>query len=163
MSRHRRSLAACVGVLALLLAPAFTAPVAAQATSPLLGTWSIVWGIGNRIESGVETPIKATGRLVIVSAGDSLLATVTTLSRDDGSPPRPPMSFSGKATAGGAEFTQRSEATMNMNGDVRKVPSVAKWVLSLDGQTLRGTISRELIGVEIPPSTSELTGTKSPD
>ena len=70
MSRHRRSWAACVGVLALLLAPAVTAPLAAQGPSPLLGTWSIVWGIGNRIESGVETPIKATGRMVVVAAAN---------------------------------------------------------------------------------------------
>jgi hypothetical protein len=163
VSNRRPSFAACVGVIAVLLGSAVAAPLAAQAKSPLLGTWSIEWGIGNRIESGVETPIMAKGRMVIVAAGDSLLATVTTLSRDDGSPPRPPVSFGGKATAGGAEFTQRSEATMNMNGEVRKVPAVASWVLSLDGQTLRGKIARELVGVEMPPSTSELTGTKSPD
>ena len=162
MPHNMRSLAATLVGL-LLLASALAAPLSAQAPSPLLGTWSIDWEVGRRIMNGDVTSIKAKGTLLIAASGDSLLATVTTVSRDDNAPPRPPVTLGGRLTATGAEFRQRSEAIMNTNGEERKQVITSTWTLTLNGQTMKGTIAREVPGMLQGNAASELTGTRVPD
>lgn len=150
--------------LAALLLLAATTSLAAQSPSPspLIGTWSINWEIGRRIMNGESGSIKAKGTMSIVPSGDSLMATITTLSREDGAPPPAPYSFGGRITASGARLVRISEAVMTINGEERKQPSTAVWTLSLDGQTLQGTIAREVPGLMGGTPTSMLTGTRAP-
>jgi hypothetical protein len=163
MPHKMRSIAATLVAPLLLLSPVLTAPLAAQTPSPLLGTWSIDWEVGRRIMNGDVTSIKAKGTLLIAASGDSLLATVTTVSRDDNAPPRPPVTLGGRLTATGAEFLQRSEAIMNTNGEERKQVITSTWTLTLDGKTLKGSIAREVPGMVEGNAASELTGTRVPD
>ena len=91
-----RSVATTVVALLLLLTPTLAAPLAAQAPSPFHGNWSIEWEIGRSIMNGETTSIKAKGTMTIASSGDSLVATVTTVSRGDGTPPRAPVTLGGR-------------------------------------------------------------------
>jgi hypothetical protein len=158
MPRRRAAAAAFSAVLSLLAA----APLAAQTASPLLGTWSIEWELGRRVINGETSSINGKGTLSIATSGDSLLATVTTTARDDGAALPAPVTFGGRLTAAGARLVRVSEAVMMMNGEERRQKTTTVWTLSLDGQTLRGTLVREIPGIMDGIPTSPLTGTRVP-
>jgi hypothetical protein len=137
----------------LALAAILVVPAALSAQSPLVGTWNIEWELGRTITNGESSAIQAKGTMKVDASGDSLLVTVTTMSRSDGQPiTRPSFTFGGRATATGAVLTQISEATLNMNGESRKQRSVGTWTLEVSGTMLTGELKREVEGMmmEIP-------------
>ncbi len=138
------------------------ASLASQA-APLLGTWNIEWEIGRSIMNGEQRGVNAKGTIDIVASGDSLVATVKTLSRDDNQPiTRPSITFGGKATATGGVFTQISEATLNMNGEERKQKSIGTWTLTVSGTTLSGEVKRSIEGLDIDIPAAPVKGTRAP-
>lgn len=110
----------------LALAGLALAPLTAQAqSSALVGDWSVEITAGMRIENDEATPIRAKAKLSIVLQGDSLIATLT-VEPNENVPPRPPGRLSAaKSAANTVSFVQRSQATMNANGEERQVPVIS--------------------------------------
>ncbi|MES2523045.1 MAG: hypothetical protein V4617_10130 [Gemmatimonadota bacterium] len=144
--------------IAALAALAMPATARAQATNTLAGTWTIEWESGRRLENEVVTPVIAKGTIVISASGDSLIATVTQLSRSDGMPSPPVATFGGKTTAAGAVFTQRQQVRVNINGDQGMREAVMTWTVAADGDVLRGTIAREVPGMQVAMPPTPFTG-----
>ncbi len=134
---------------ATLFLSASPALLSAQ-TSPFIGDWSVEVTAGMRIENDEPTPIRAKARLSIVAKGDSLVATLVVDPIPD-TPPRPPATFA-TARVPGSEirFVQRSQATLNMNGDERQATVVSTWTLKVDGDTISGIVAREIEGMMGP-------------
>lgn len=138
------------------------APVGAHAqTSSLVGDWSVEITAGMRIENDEATPIRAKAKLSIALAGDSLVATLTVEPNPD-VPPRPPARFaSARTTANTANFTQRSEATLNTNGQETKATVISTWSLTAEGDAIKGTVAREIEGMMGPGMPAQpVTGTR---
>lgn len=136
--------------LALLLG---TSTLNAQ-QSPLIGTWRISYPAGMRVENGVETQIVASGSLVVMPQGDSLVGTLTVEPSED-VPARPPARMAAMAVAGPATFVAQSRATININGNERETTAISTWVLEAEGDSLAGTVSRRLEGMEAYSSGAE--------
>lgn len=120
----------------------------ASGAIPAVGTWTIEWELGRRIASGDASSINARGTLRITSSGDSLLATLTTTSRDDGGALRGPATFGGRATSAGATFTQRSQASVSIDGSAERQTSTSTWLLTVRGDSILGTIERKVAIVQ---------------
>jgi hypothetical protein len=130
----------------LLMIPLLVAPVEAQ-NHPLVGSWTISYPAGMRMENGTATPLTGTGTLVLVVQGDSLVGTLTPDPLED-RPARPPSRMAARTAAGEMTFVQRSQAQVDMNGETREATSVSTWVLRADGDALTGTVQRRLEGLE---------------
>lgn len=138
------------------------APLSARAqSSSLVGDWSIDLTVGMRIENEEATPIRAKAKLSIALLGDSLVATLTVEPTADVAP-RPPARFAAAKTAANAvNFTQRSEATLNANGQETKATVISTWALTADGDAIKGTVSREIEGMMAPPMPAQpVSGTR---
>lgn len=120
------------------------APLAAQAPS-FVGSWQLSYPRGKTIENGEETTIWGTGVLTVVSQGDSLIGTLVAEPTPD-LPPRPPARLAAAATKGEATFRSRTEATMSRNGSESTVKVVSTWKFTVRGDSLVGTVARELEG-----------------
>ena len=120
------------------------APLAAQAPS-FVGTWQLSYPRGTTMENGEATIIWGKGVLTVVSQGDSLIGTLVGEPVPD-LPPRPPARLAAAATAGEATFLSRTEATMNRNGNESTVIVLSTWKLAVRGDSLVGTVARELVG-----------------
>jgi len=125
----------------------FAASSLAAQQSPLVGTWKVVYPAGRTIDNGIETQIVATGSLVVVSTGDSLIGTLTVQPSAE-VPARPPARMAARAGAGPATFVAQTKATININGNERETTAVSTWVLVAKGDSLSGTVSRRLEGME---------------
>lgn len=127
-----------------------TIPALSLAQShPLVGSWNLELVAGQRVENGSVTPILATATLVVVAAGDSLIGTLT-VAPIEGAPQRPPARLAGKRVDGTMTFVSRTEGTMQMNGESRTIEAISTWTLSVTGDTVEGTVAREIIGVSMP-------------
>lgn len=145
----------------LCLIALYAAPLAAQAPS-FAGTWQLTYPRGKTIENGEETIIWGTGVLTIVSQGDSLIGTLVGDPTPD-VPPRPPARLAARTTAGEATFLSRTQATMNRNGNESTVTMVSTWTLAVRGDSLVGTVARELEGYDTggaPPPAEAVKGAR---
>lgn len=125
-------------------------PTLANAQShPLVGKWNVELVAGQRIENGVSTMVTTTGTLDVVLQGDSLIATLTVVPIE-GSPQRSPSRLAGKRVDGTMTFISRSEGMINANGEMQSFQAISTWSLKSSGDTLEGSVSRELVGVSIP-------------
>jgi len=125
-----------------------TSALSAQQQS-LVGTWNLSYPAGMRIENGEATPLMATGVLTVMTTDDSLIGNLTTNPSDD-IPERPPTRLAGVATgAGETTFVSRSEARLNINGEVQKATVVSSWKLGVTGDSLAGTVERKIDGFDM--------------
>lgn len=147
-------------VLLCLLA-LHAAPLSAQAPS-FVGSWQLTYPRGKTIENGEATTIWGKGVLTIVSKGDSLIGTLVGDPVPD-LPPRPPARLAAAATKGEANFVSRTEATMNQNGNESTVTVVSSWKLVVRGDSLVGTVAREVEGFDTggaAPPAEEVKGSR---
>jgi hypothetical protein len=133
-------------------------PLFAQA-NPLVGKWRIEYERGRRIENGAPTSIMGTGTIAIVTRGDSLVATLESGPRPDGSP-TPPATFSGRSTTDGTVFVQKANVQVNQNGEVRSVEITLTWTLNASGDALTGTLLRTMPMLPEGQSPTPVTGTR---
>ena len=140
-----------VSLLALLL----TAPglVAAQ-SRPLVGSWDVTVPTGVRIEDGESTPIFAKGLLNVSAEGDSLIGMLK-VEPPAGMPARPIAHLAAQLGTGQVVFIQHSTATINTNGVKSEYPVTNTYTLDAAGDTLTGTVSRAIEGLESPMSTPQ--------
>ncbi len=126
------------------------APFGVQAQAhPIVGAWDIEYAAGMRVENGEPKPVMAKGRMTVVTLGDSLIATVKTVA-PEGMPARPDLRLATKAAPGQVTFIYRSQARVNMNGEESVRESVTTWLLDANGDTLTGTMARQISGGELP-------------
>ncbi len=133
--------------LVVLLACA-TLPLAGQ--HPLAGSWKLSYAVGARMDNGVRTEITGTGTLMLRLEGDSLVGELVT-DPMEGYPQRPPIRMAGRASGGTVSLISRSTGKVNMNGDEHDVTAISTWTLAVRGDSVSGTVSRELEGVDLPP------------
>lgn len=132
----------------------------AQSTAPLIGTWDIEYQRGQRIENGEVTAVMGKAVMLIAPSGDSLLATLKQSPRPDGTPV-PDAIIGGRVSNGSAVFVQKLSAQMNMNGDVRTVDGKATWTLQATGDTLSGSVLREIPMMPVAAEPSPVKGTRA--
>lgn len=130
-------------VLALSLC---TTALSAQ-QPPLVGAWQLSFPSGMRVENGVQSLTMATGVLTVTVKGDSLVGELVT-DPSPGSSPRPPGHLAAKAIGGYAVFISRSKATVNIHGGEREVTMLSTWRLRARGDSLTGTVEREIEGFD---------------
>jgi hypothetical protein len=131
----------------LIALTATSTGLAAQAPA-FAGTWQVSYPRGTRVENGEATVLWGTGVLSFVTQGDSLIGTLTGDPAPD-MPPRPPARLAGMASTGEATFVSYSEATLNMNGDMKTATVVSTWNLTVKGDSLVGTVARKLQGYDM--------------
>jgi hypothetical protein len=132
-------------------------PARAQVTNPLVGSWTITYERGRRVENGEVTPIMAEGKLQIAVSGDSLVATLTAGPRPDGTVP-PPASFGGRIAGDSAVFAQTQTVQVNLNGEMSSREVSMTWALRASGDALSGTLLRELPGMPEAASPTPVKG-----
>lgn len=139
-------LVVAVSILALT---SWAGPVQAQGAHPLVGAWNVSIPAGTRIENGVPSVIRGTGKLTVELVGDSLVVLLA-VDPVEGMPARPPVRFAAKAGPGAVEFIHRSSAHININGNEQDAVSISTWSLSATGDALTGSVSRRVEGFEMP-------------
>lgn len=146
---------------ALLIAPLLlpNRAATAQIPHPLVGRWSVEYERGRRIENGETTPIMGTGRFTIEQRGDSLVAVFEAGQRPDGTVP-PPVTLTAPATAPEVTFTQQQLATITINGEQQERRVTLTWTLTASGDTLVGTLRREMPALPEPLPPTPVTGTR---
>lgn len=138
------------------------APLTAQAQSAFTGRWDIAFVGGMRMENDESTPIMVKGLLTITETADSLIATLK-VTPPEGMPERPASRFAAAKPSGSAvSFVQRSQATLNTNGEERTVTAISNWSFTVTGDALTGTVTRELEGMMGGMPASPVTGTRAP-
>ena len=131
-----------------------------QAQQELTGTWEITYAAGARIENGSRTVITAKGQLTIETQGDSLIATLVPDSLP-GTPRRPPVRMTGPKSAAPYTFVAHTRANLNINGEQRETNATATWLLTVKGDSLTGTVEREIEGLMIEsPGPEPVSGTR---
>ena len=144
-------------VATLLLA----APMAqAQGTASSVGTWKIEYARGQRMQNDVLTPVMGTGTLVIVAKGDSLMGTLETGPRPDGTV-APPSQLLGVKTADGARLVQKRQVSVSMNGEQSTVEMTITWELHVTGDAISGSLSAVSANGELPPLDGPVKGTRA--
>lgn len=133
----------------------------AQDKPAVVGSWTIDYELGRRIENDVVTPIHAKGLLTITQDGDSLIAALKVDSRSDGQRVPNPTTFGGKKTMAGAVFTQKQQVRMNRNGEESTLDITVTWTVSADGSDLKGTIARSGAGMPESMEPAQLTGKRA--
>lgn len=131
----------------LLCLLAFNATALSAQAPAFVGTWDLSYPRGKTIENGEETIIWGKGVLTIVAQGDSLIGTLVGEPIPN-LPPRPPARLAAAATAGETTFHARTDAIMNQNGNERAVIVVSTWQLVVRGDSLVGTVAREVEGYD---------------
>jgi hypothetical protein len=131
--------------LILLLLVACASSLAAQ--QRLVGVWEVSYMAGMRVENGVETSIPGSGVLTITAQGDSLVGELVSNPLPD-RPARPPLRLAALAGGKQATFVSRSKATVRRNGAESDVTVISTWTLAAQGDSLRGTVERNLEGFE---------------
>lgn len=142
---------------------AFAVPAVAQAQDKpaVVGSWTIDYEAGRRMENDVVTSIRANALLTITQDGDSLIAALKVNSRTDGARLPNPTTFGGKKTMAGAVFTQKQQVRMNRNGEESTLDLVVTWTVSVDGTELKGTIARSGPGLPEGMEPATLTGKRA--
>lgn len=129
-------------------------------THPLVGEWEMQLPGAVRMENGQQTITYVKGTLEVVLQGDSLIATLAS-EPVEGRPPRPPARLAAKAASGSVSFTQRSEATMNMNGEEVKRTSLSTYVFTATADELKGTITRSIEGLDMAMAPVDISGKRT--
>ena len=126
----------------------------------VVGAWDIEYARGQRVENGEVTNMMAKGRIVIAISGDSLVATLDQPPRPDGSAV-PRAVLGGRIVDGKATFVQKQTAQINLNGDVQSRTVMVTWSMTAAGDTLTGTVDRNMPGMEMMKvDPAPLTGTR---
>lgn len=136
---------------AFMCALLFTAaPLAAQESSSLVGTWRVTFPVMMKMENGVITPTMGDGTLTISSSGDSLIGKLETDSIPD-TPPRPVLQLSGKPAGNTVSLMARGKATLSLNGGAtqREAVSISTWAVTAAGDSLTGTLDRRMEGMSL--------------
>ena len=136
-----------------------TAPAASAQGNPLAGRWTVEYQRGMRNENGEMTPIMGTATLALEQRGDSLVGTLTPAAGDQGNAP-PAQPFAAKAGANGATFVVKTQARLNMNGEVVMKDMTLTWELSASGDALSGTMQRAIEGADFPSEPAPVKGTR---
>lgn len=127
--------------------------------NPIVGTWTVSYAGGTRVENGVATTLTATGKLVVQLEGDSLVARLIPDPIEGRSRPEARMVAPGGA--GTAVFVQRGTARVNINGEEKEVATISTWTLTAKGDALDGTVERRLEGMDTPTRGPQpVTGTR---
>ncbi len=126
----------------------------------MVGVWSVSFAAGMRNEGGVETPIMQSGSLKITAEGDSLVVVMTMLP-PPGMAPRPASRMAALASATPAVFVLTSQAKLNMNGEEMTRTATSTFSLKASGDSLSGTLTRVIEGIDFPSSPMPVTGTRS--
>lgn len=134
------------------------APLAAQ-DSELVGTWRVNFAVMVRVENGATTPVIGGGTLTIAASGDSLIGTLNTDSIPN-EPMRPVVQMGGKPKGNTVSLTARGKATINMNGNEREMVSLSTWAVTATGDSLTGTLNRQIQGLGMGPGAQPVTGTR---
>jgi nicotinamide riboside kinase len=129
-------------------------------THPLVGSWEMQLPGAVRMENGEQTITYVKGSLEVVLQGDSLIATLAS-EPVEGRPARPPARIAAKAATGPVTFTQRSEATLNMNGEEVKRTSVSTYVFTVTADDLKGTITRSIEGLDVAMAPVDISGKRT--
>jgi hypothetical protein len=116
--------------------------------NPIVGTWKVTFAAGTRIENGTPTTITGTGKLIVQVQGDSLIARLIPDPIEGAA--RPEARLAAAGGAGKVTFTQRGQAQVNMNGEVKEVTSISTWTLTAQGDALEGTVERRIEGMDMP-------------
>lgn len=144
---------------ALALGLTITAPAASAQGHPLAGRWSVEYQRGVRNENGELTPIMGAATLTLEQRGDSLVGTLVPAAGDQGNA-SPAQLFAARAAANGATFVVKSQAQINMNGEISTREMTLTWELSASGDTLSGTMSRVVQDTDVSSSPSPVKGTR---
>lgn len=131
----------------IVFALSLGATTLAAQEAPLVGAWQLSFPSGMRVENGVQSLTMATGVLTLRTKGDSLVGELIT-DPPPGSSPRPPLQLAAKAGAGDAVFLSRSKAKVNIHGGEREITMLSTWRLRAKGDSLTGTVERELEGLD---------------
>jgi len=143
----------------LALGLVIAAPVASAQGHPLAGRWTVEYQRGMRHENGEMTPIMGTATLTLEQRGDSLVGTLAPAGDDQGNAP-PAQQFAAKGSASGATFVVKSQARLNMNGDIVMKDVTLTWELSASGDALSGTVKRVMQDAEFSAEPSPVKGTR---
>lgn len=153
MSGRSRSRWILTAVLVAASGPASAQP------NPIVGTWSVSYVAGTRMENGAATNIPGTGKLIVQVQGDSLIARLVP-DPIEGTP-RPESRMAAKTGAGTVVFVQRGAARLNINGEQKEVTSISTWTLTAKGDALDGTLERRIEGMDTPTRGPQpVTGTR---
>ncbi|WP_411279688.1 hypothetical protein [Gemmatimonas sp.] len=149
-----------LATLLLAISALSAASLCAQPANPLVGTWTVEYEMGRRVEDGQVTSITGTGTLKVEASGDSLVGLLQAPLRPDGSVV-PVATLGGRAAKGTAVLNQKASATMNMNGEITTIEVTVTWTLQASGDTLTGTLLRALPpGIPAAAEPSPVTGTR---
>lgn len=130
----------------LMLLAAFLLPSVEHAQShPLVGTWNVTVPVGMRITGGEPEYLTTTGVLTVSSTADSLIAMLK-LEPLEGRPARPASRLAARLASGKVSFTSVSSAQVSVNGDAVAQQATSTYVFEATGETLIGTVSREIPG-----------------
>jgi hypothetical protein len=143
-----------------VLATTAVAPPAAAQASPIVGTWELEYERGRSIENGVATPIMGKGTMTIAAQGDSLVATLQSGPRPDGSVP-PLATFGGRLTGQRAVLVHQTTMTVNLNGESRTAEVSLTWSLEASGNAISGTLVREASGFPGAAEPTPVKGTRA--
>lgn len=125
------------------------APLGAQSAAEV-GVWRITFPVKVQMQNDVVTPVMGGATLTISASGDSLLGNLV-VDSIPGEALRPPQVLGGKSTGKEVVLTGRSQATLNMNGNLREATSVSTWTLRTVGDSISGTVNRSIEGMAMPP------------
>ncbi len=148
-----------VAALAFALEMGLTAPAAhAQAVVPF-GTWNIEYERGRRVENDEVTPIMGKATITISKSADTVVAMLQTAPGADGKA-NPPARLIGNVTPSGVVFVQKQTVQINLNGDVSPRDITLTWTLTSSGDTMTGTLARDMPGAPIAMEPGPVKGTR---
>lgn len=134
---------------AMLIAGSAALSTLSAQSSALLGKWTIEYERGRRVENDEVTPIMGSGTLTIAVQADSVIATLESGPRPDGSA-APPTRIAGKLTPDGATLVNKQVVTLNMNGEMMTREVTLTWKLQASGDALSGTLARTMADMQEP-------------
>jgi hypothetical protein len=145
--------------LVAIVSLALTAPaVYAQAAVPL-GTWNIEYERGRRVENDEVTPIMGKATITISKSADTVVAMLQTAPGADGKA-TPPARLIGNVTPAGVVFVQKQTVQINLNGDLSPRDITMTWTLTSSGDTMTGTLARDMPGAPIAMEPGPVKGTR---
>ncbi len=128
-------------LIAGLTAVVVAMPLAAQ--DAMVGTWRVTYPAGTRIENGEQSAIMGTGRLRIVTRGDSLVGEFVADPVPD-LPARGPTRLVGRAGQGRVALVAHQAVFVEVNGEQRPVRFSSTWEMEAKGDSLLGTLSHHV-------------------
>lgn len=144
---------------ALVLGLTVAAATASAQANPLVGRWTVEYQRGMRNENGEMTPIMGTATLTLEQRGDSLVGSLAPAAGDQGNAP-PAQPFAARAGVGGTTFVVKTQARLNMNGEIVMKDMTLTWELSASGDALSGTLKRVMQDANFSAEPSPVKGTR---